>query len=106
MYGNSGKGNNYTKFFAMTSSVNCAYLDRLYCCSQNLASYNCHSILPSDKTGIGTPRCFRFDYYTSYYTDYYKVFQYTKTETLESDTEVTESSTISNVEEWVQYRAK
>ena len=49
---------------------------------------------------------YRFDYYTSYYTDYYKMFQYQKVENKESFTEVTEGGSISNVQEWVQYRAK
>lgn len=49
---------------------------------------------------------YRFDYYTSYYTDYYKMFQYQKIEDKESYTEVNEGGSISNVQEWVQYRAK
>ena len=96
----------YKHFFAMISSVDCPYLDNNYCCNQNLPSYNCKSILPADKTHIGTPRCFRFDYYVSSYVDYYKLFTYSKTEAKESTSQVTASSTISNVQEWVQYRAK
>lgn len=104
-YGNSG-GNNYKYFYALTSTVDCPYLDKNYCCSQNLASYYCHNILPSDKTHIGTPRFFRFNYRVSHYVDYYKMFQYQKVENLESGTQVYASDTISNVQEWVQYRAK
>lgn len=62
--------------------------------------YNC--------TGVNARSSYfyRFDYYTSYYTDYYKMFQYQKIEEKESGTEVTEGGSISNVQEWVQYRAK
>ena len=61
-----------------------------------------------DCTGVNARSSFfyRFDYYTSTYTDYYKMFQYRKVENLESTTKVTASDTISNVQEWVQYRAK
>jgi len=62
--------------------------------------YNC--------TGVNARSSYfyRFDYYTSTYTDYYKMFQYKKVENLESSTSVSASDTISNVQEWVQYRAK
>lgn len=62
--------------------------------------YNC--------TGVNARSSFfyRFDYYTSTYTDYYKMFQYQKVENKESSTEVNEGGSISNVQEWVQYRAK
>lgn len=49
---------------------------------------------------------YRFDYYKCTYTDYYKMFQYKKVENKESTTQVSASSSISNVQEWVQYRAK
>ena len=49
---------------------------------------------------------YRFDYYTCSYTDYYKMFQYKKVENKESTTQVNVSGSISNVQEWVQYRAK
>ena len=106
--GTSGSGYNYKYFYAFTSTTNCAYLDTGYCCSQNMKSYNCHSILPSDKNTdhIGTPRFFRFNYRVSSYVDYVKIFQYEKYVEQESATEVTASSTISNVQQWVQYRAK
>lgn len=103
-------------FFAMTSSVNCPALTGNdagyvvgYYASNAPTCYNCHSILPASTgptDGLGTPRMLRFDYYTSYYTDYYKMFQYQKVENKESFTEVTEGGSISNVQEWVQYRAK
>ena len=54
----------------------------------------------------GAKRWFRFDYYTCYYTDYYKMFQYKKEENKESTTKVTASDSITNVQEWVQYREK
>lgn len=103
----SGLG--YVYFYALTSSVDCPYLDKYYCNSQNLPSYNCSSILPastSSTDGMGTPRFFRFDYYVSDYVDYYKMFKYQKVEKLESTSQVTASSTISDVQEWVQYREK
>lgn len=93
-------------FYAFTSSVNCKYLDNNYCCNRNQPSYYCHDILPSDKSKVGTPRFFRFDYYKSSYTDYVKVFVYQKTENLESYSKVTAGGDISNVQEWVQYRPK
>lgn len=49
---------------------------------------------------------YRFDYYTCSYVDYYKLFHYTKTESLESATEISEGDGISNIQEWVLYRAK
>jgi len=49
---------------------------------------------------------YRFDYYICSYTDYYKMFQYSKTEAKESTTQVYASDSISNVQEWVQYRVK
>ena len=98
---------NYKYFYAFTSSVNCAYLDTLYCCSQDLPSYNCHSILPTNKDKIGTPRFFRFDYYKSTYIDYQKIYQYKKVTTnIESATQVTVGGEISDVQKWVQYREK
>ena len=48
----------------------------------------------------------RFDYYNCNYTDYYKLFEYKKVEDKESETKVTASNTISNVQKWVQYREK
>lgn len=101
-------------FFAMTSTVNCPKLDNSYVANYAAgkapASYNCHSIMPggsSTTDGRGTPRMLRFDYYKSTYTDYYRVFQYQKIErNLESATEVFASDTISEVQKWVQYRAK
>jgi len=104
-YGNKGKGENFIYFSAFTSTVDCPYLDKLYCCSQNLAGYNCHNILPT-KTNVTNPRHFRFNYYTSNYVDYYKLFTYQKVENLESATEVSASDTISNVQGWVRYREK
>lgn len=107
-YGNQIKdqGYYYGNFYAFLSAADCTYLDKSYCCSRNQASYYCHDILPSDKTGIGTPRFFRFNYYVSNYVDYYKIFQYQKVEQLESETQIEASDTVSNVQEWVQYRAK
>lgn len=101
-----GQGYYYGNFYALLSAADCTYLDKSYCCSRSQASYYCHDILPSDKTGIGTPRFFRFSYYVSNYVDYYKMFQYQKVEQLESETQIEASDTVSNVQEWVQYRAK
>lgn len=49
---------------------------------------------------------YRFDYYNCAYTDYYKMFQYQKIESKTSYSVVTESDTISDVQHWVQYRAR
>lgn len=106
IYGVKGKGRNYNMFYALKSTVDCPYLSTGYCCSNNMKSYNCKEILPSNKSGVGTPRFFRFDYYTCSYIDYVKMFEYKKVETLESKTQVTASDTISNVQKWVQYREK
>ena len=40
------------------------------------------------------------------YTEYEKQYTYSKTTNLESDTQVNAGSDISNVQKWVQYRAK
>ncbi len=60
----------------------------------------------TDTLAAWNPRCFRFDYYTSYYSDYYKMFQYRKVEELESGTLVEEGNGISNVQAWVKYRER
>ncbi len=97
----------YIYFYAFTSSVNCPYLDNLYCNSQNVPSYNCASVLPeTGKLGIGTPRFLRFDYYTSTYTDYYKMFKYYRDTNEESSTAVSSGNNISNVQHWVKFREK
>ncbi len=99
----------YQYFSAFKSSVNCPYLDNLYCCSQNVASYNCANVIPNDvknALGSGTPRYFRFDYWTSYYTDYQKYYNYQKITNGESSTEVVNGGQISNAQKWVQYIVK
>ena len=99
----------YNYFYALKSSTNCAYLDNYYCCSSNMATYDCAGILPASTgstDGMGTPRFFRFNYYSCGYTDYYKMFKYYKEDTLESTTQPTASDTVYNINEWVQYRAK
>lgn len=95
----------YKYFGAFTSTKGDYSSSKTYCNSLNITNY----IIP-ERTAYadcqGSTRWFRFDYYTSYYTDYYKMFQYQKVENLESSTQVSASGTISNVQEWVQYRAK
>ncbi len=95
----------YKYFGAFTSSKGSYESDKYYCNSLNITNY----IIP-ERTAYndcqGSTRWFRFTYYTSTYTDYYKMFQYQKVENLESETEITESDDISNVQEWVRYRAK
>ena len=54
----------------------------------------------------GSHYWFRFDYYVSKYDDYYKLFHYYKEENKESYSKPTASSTVYNIVEWVQYRAK
>lgn len=104
-YGNSGKGYNYKYFTAIASTVDCPYLSKDYCCSQNLASYNCHSII-NDTTNVGTPRMFRFSYYMSTCTYYTKMYQYEKVTSEESTSKVTAGGEISNVKHYVMYREK
>ena len=109
--GTSGKGYNFKYFYAIASSVDCPDWGTGFCCSQNMRSYGCHSILPSsaaekNNLHIGTPRMFRFNYYTSTYTDYYALFTYERYVDKESNTKVTTGGSISNVQEWVMYREK
>ena len=104
--GNGPDNGFYYKYFgAFTSTKGNYNSDTGYCNSQNIRNY----IVP-DRTSYascqGATRWFRFDYYTSTYVDYYKMFQYQKIENLESETEVTASETISNVQKWIQYRIK
>lgn len=49
---------------------------------------------------------FRFNTYKQTYTDYQKQYSFTKHTSHESSSPVTEASGISNIQEWVQYRAK
>ena len=48
----------------------------------------------------------RFDVYKQTYVDYQKIYSFTKQTNHESATEVTATGSISNVQQWVQYRAK
>ncbi len=96
----------YYKYFGAFTSTNGSYSsDTGYCNSLNIRNY-----IVTGRTAYadcqGATRWFRFDYYKSTYTDYYKMFQYEKYENKESSTAVTASSTISNVQKWVQYREK
>lgn len=102
-------------FYAIASTTDCPELtDRSYVANYAAGkapvTYNCKSILPSSSSttdGMGTPRMFRFSYYTSTYVDYEKVYQYQKITTgIESLTAVSEGGEISNVQKWVTYRAK
>lgn len=49
---------------------------------------------------------FKFNVYKQTYTDYQKIYSYKKTTDLESASEVSASSSISNVQKWVKYQAK
>lgn len=109
----------YTYFFAFQSTANAPQISGFTYTwtsngkyDSNAVTYNCSSCLPagadtSPKSGLNNPRFLRFDIYTSYYTDYYKLFHHQKTEYLESDQELSESSSgnvvISNVQELVKY---
>ena len=105
-YGNSG-GYSYQYFSAFLSTVDCPYLDNYYCCSRNQPSYNCVNVMPDKSSlGTGTPRYFRFKYYTSYYKEYEKIYKYSKTTSKESSSAVTAGGNISNVQVWVQYKFK
>ena len=112
--GISGNGFAYYYFYAIASTVDCPQLGQGYVVnyyvSQTPATYNCYSIIPSgagsSTDGRGTPRMFRFSYYTSSYTDYQKVFQYQKVTQEESSTQVSNGGEISNVQRYVRYREK
>ncbi len=98
-------GFGYQYFGAFTSSRGDYYSDTWYC--NNLGMQN--FVIPEITANAdcqGSTRWFRFDYYVSSYFDFYKMFQYQKIEDLESPTEVFASDTISNVQQWVRYRAK
>ncbi|MBR6109781.1 MAG: InlB B-repeat-containing protein [Clostridia bacterium] len=103
--GQSSSAFNYKYFTAIASTADCPYLDNYYCCSQNLPSYYCHSII-TDTTHVGTPRMFRFKYYECSWTRYRMLFTYQKVEDLTSYSPVSPSSTITNVQHWVRYRAR
>ncbi|MCQ2495551.1 MAG: InlB B-repeat-containing protein [Lachnospiraceae bacterium] len=103
-YGNSGSGFVFKYFSAFKSTADCPYLDNYYCCSRNQPSYNCSSVMPDKSSlGTGTPRYFRFEYYTAYYYDYVKVYYYNSEEKKESTKEVYEEGNISNVVKYVKY---
>ncbi len=94
------------KYFGAFTSTNGDYSgDKYYCNSLNIMNY----IIP-ERTAYadcqGSTRWFRFNYYTSTYTDYYKMFRYQTIVDRESSTEVVASDVISNVQVYVQYRAK
>ncbi len=48
----------------------------------------------------------RFTVYRQTYTNYQKQFTYSRTTDMESKTEITSGNGISNIQKWVQYRAK
>ncbi|MBO5076448.1 MAG: InlB B-repeat-containing protein [Clostridia bacterium] len=116
MKGTFGSGNFvYKYFYAMASDVDCPYLDKLYCNSQNIESYNCKTLVnqyasswdkSNSTSGLGTDRFFRFSYYRSTYTDYQKIFQYKKVTYEESYSIVYSGGEISDVQKWVRYRLK
>ena len=91
-------------FSAFISSVDCPYLDSLYCCSRGQKGYNCVDIMP-DKSSLGsaTPRYFRFEFYNSEYTDYSKIYLFNKITHLESTAEIEAGNGISNVQCLVKY---
>lgn len=98
----------YRYFYAFASATDCPYLGTTYSCSTNTPSYNCVDVMP-DKSSLGTytPRFFRFNYYWCAYQDYYKVFKYRRTDdNLESASDVSGQADVSNVVEWIRYRAR
>lgn len=105
---NSGFAFNY--FYAIASTVDCPYLDKYYCNSKSLPSYNCHSIIPSgaDKSstsGLQSDRFFRFNRYKAEYIDYVKDYKFYK-DVSYSATDPGNASNISNKVTYVKYRAK
>lgn len=100
----------YNYFYAIASTTDCPYLDKNYCNSQNIASYNCKSIIPSNadkssKSGLGTDRFFRFDRNKSTYTDYKKIYQFYRDVSYAAQDPGT-ASNISNKVTYVKYIAK
>lgn len=101
-----GPANNYLyKYFGAFTSSSSYTATTGYCNNLGATVYK-DTGRTSYADSQGSYYWFRFDYYTSSYVDYYKMFQYKKVETKESSTVVSASSTISNVQKWVQYRAK
>lgn len=113
--GTSTGGFAYQYFYAFASTVNCPALDKYYCCSQNILSYNCKSVvqkLPTfntdkanNKSGLGTDRFFRFAYSTSTYTDYTMTYKFYR----DLNYQVTDpgnGANITNKVEYVKYRNK
>lgn len=103
-----GPTNNYLyKYFgAFESQTDYTGGDNGYCNNLNIRNY----IVP-DRTSWdqcqGATRWFRFKYYICDYVDYYKVFKYVKVENnLETTNDPSGESGVSNVVEYVQYRAK
>lgn len=111
IYNKKGTGpdnNFYYKYFGAFTSTNGSYSsDKYYCNSLSIVNY----IIP-ERTAYadcqGSTRWFRFDYYKASYVDYYRLFHYSKTEELTTDTEITSSSSasvrIDNVCEYVKYK--
>lgn len=97
---------NYTTMQAVLSSIDHPQASSGYVEGTGLTSYDVRSEFNTFAVIGHTPRCFRFDYYTSTYTDYQKVFQYMKVTNEESTTQITSGGEISNVVEMVRYRTK
>lgn len=109
--GSSG-GLAFNYFYAFFSTTNYPYLDNLYCCSAGLKSYNCaaycNGLASSEKTstsGLGTPRFFRFDRYTSTYTDQYLYYKYYR-DISYSSSKPSGTYSYTNLTTYVKYRAK
>lgn len=110
IYNKSGTGPspsyfNYKYFGAFTSTKGDYSNDKYYCNSLSITNY----IVPERTSWAqcqGATRWFRFNYYKSSYTDYTKYYQYYRVDSKESSSAVTAGGMISNVQKWVQYRAK
>ena len=100
-----GTGFGYKYFGAFDSTTNYEYGGTGYTNNQGIANY-----IVRDRTSWdscqGALRWFRFDYRICDYTDYYKMFKYYRLDSRESSTAVTNGGMISDVQHWVQYRAK
>ena len=104
-----GPSNNflYKYFYAFTSTKGDYSGDTYYCNSQGRYNYIINDQHTSYADSGGARRWFRFTYYQSSYTDYKKVFSYQKVTTgLESTAQVSAGGGISDVKEYVRYRAK
>lgn len=102
----ASRGYKYFGAFTKTIHENNNYdSSTSYCCNLGIRNY----IVP-ERTAYadcqGSTRWFRFEYYTCDYVDYTRYYLYSKVENKESSSDPSGGANVSNVQKWVQYRAK